>query len=102
MTTIKRLATDLTNSASKLLIIINRITNDPDLSTYNLISATIDIDNYVDLIFTGIINSSFEHQKILGFPALKGDFLQKDIAKFAKNNNWQLFHNYYCSLKNNK
>lgn len=44
---------------------------------------------------SGIINSSFEHQKILGFPALKGDFLQKDIAKFAKNNNWQLFHDYH-------
>ena len=43
---------------------------------------------------SGIINSSFSHQKILGFPALKGDFLQKDIRKFAVNQNWQLIDGY--------
>ena len=44
---------------------------------------------------SGIINNSFCHQKILGFPALKGDFLQKDICKFATNNNWELITNYH-------
>ena len=44
---------------------------------------------------SGIINNSFSHQKILGFPALKGDFLQKDICKFAINNNWELITNYH-------
>ena len=43
----------------------------------------------------GIINSSFSHQKILGFPALKGDFLQKDIRKFAVNENWELINDYH-------
>ena len=43
----------------------------------------------------GIINSSFSHQKILGFPALKGDFLQKDIRKFAINDNWELITDYH-------
>ena len=43
----------------------------------------------------GIINSSFSHQKILGFPALKGDFLQKDIRKFAVNENWDLIGDYH-------
>ena len=43
----------------------------------------------------GLINSSFSHQKILGFPALKGDFLQKDIRKFAINENWELINNYH-------
>lgn len=43
----------------------------------------------------GIINSSFSHQKILGFPALKGDFLQKDIRKFAVNENWKLVDAYH-------
>lgn len=38
----------------------------------------------------GIINASFEHQQILGFPALKGDFLQAKIAKYAEKENWQL------------
>ncbi|MDI9309950.1 MAG: pyridoxal-phosphate dependent enzyme [Limnohabitans sp.] len=44
---------------------------------------------------SGIINSSFENQKILGFPALKGDFLIDEIRKFAKKSNWDLVSNYH-------
>lgn len=44
---------------------------------------------------SGIINSSNSNQKILGFPALKGDFLQDEIRTFAKNNNWQLIPDYH-------
>ena len=44
---------------------------------------------------SGIINSSKTDQKILGFPALKGDFLQEEISKFAKNLNWQLITTYH-------
>jgi 1-aminocyclopropane-1-carboxylate deaminase len=43
----------------------------------------------------GLINSAFEGQKIIGFPALKGDFLQKDICKFAKKDNWILNLDYH-------
>lgn len=43
----------------------------------------------------GIINKSSSNQKILGFPALKGDFLKKDICKFAKKNNWDLISDYH-------
>ena len=43
----------------------------------------------------GIINSAFSHQKIIGFPALKGNFLQKDICKFTKNINWELNTDYH-------
>ncbi|WP_196890629.1 1-aminocyclopropane-1-carboxylate deaminase/D-cysteine desulfhydrase [Aureivirga marina] len=45
---------------------------------------------------SGLINSSKNQQKVLGFPALKGDFLEKDIKKLINNNkeNWQLIHNY--------
>lgn len=39
---------------------------------------------------SGLINSANPNQKILGFPALKGDFLSNDIRKFAKNDNWEL------------
>ncbi|ADV48129.1 1-aminocyclopropane-1-carboxylate deaminase [Cellulophaga algicola DSM 14237] len=39
---------------------------------------------------SGIINSSREHQTTIGFPALKGDFLKKDICKFVKKSNWVL------------
>ena len=44
---------------------------------------------------TGLINSSSENQKIIGFPALKGDFLFNDIRKFAKKANWDLNLNYH-------
>jgi 1-aminocyclopropane-1-carboxylate deaminase len=44
---------------------------------------------------SGMINSILPHQKILGFPALKGDFLQNEIRKFAKNNNWELILDYH-------
>lgn len=43
----------------------------------------------------GIINCSKPSQQVLGFPALKGDFLKEDICKFAKNNNWKLITNYH-------
>lgn len=44
---------------------------------------------------SGIINSSKKNQKVLGFPALKGDFLTEDIRKFAKKNNWELITDYH-------
>ncbi|UZH56209.1 1-aminocyclopropane-1-carboxylate deaminase/D-cysteine desulfhydrase [Salinimicrobium tongyeongense] len=44
---------------------------------------------------SGIINASEEHQQILGFPALKGDFLKPEIARFSKKNNWDLITNYH-------
>jgi len=43
----------------------------------------------------GLINSVSEHQKVIGFPALKGDFLQDEIRKFAKNKNWCLHTEYH-------
>ena len=44
---------------------------------------------------SGLINSAKPHQKIIGFPALKGDFLSDDICKFATNSNWELIHDYH-------
>lgn len=44
---------------------------------------------------SGLINSSKPHQKILGFPALKGDFLKEEISKFARNSNWELITDYH-------
>lgn len=43
----------------------------------------------------GIINSSGLQQQILGFPALKGNFLHKDICKFVHKNNWDLVSDYH-------
>ena len=44
---------------------------------------------------SGLINSSLPHQKIIGFPALKGTFLREDICKFAQQSNWVLCHEYH-------
>lgn len=44
---------------------------------------------------SGIINSSKPHQKVLGFPALKGDFLENEIRKFTKKDNWKLIKDYH-------
>ncbi len=43
---------------------------------------------------SGIINSIKPHQKVLGFPALKGEFLKNEIRIFAQNKNWDLITNY--------
>ncbi|WP_408040040.1 1-aminocyclopropane-1-carboxylate deaminase/D-cysteine desulfhydrase [Tenacibaculum amylolyticum] len=39
---------------------------------------------------SGLIESAKEHQKVIGFPALKGDFLSKDIQKITNKQNWEL------------
>ncbi|TJY31836.1 1-aminocyclopropane-1-carboxylate deaminase/D-cysteine desulfhydrase [Pontimicrobium aquaticum] len=44
---------------------------------------------------SGLINASKPHQKILGFPALKGDFLSSNISKFVTKNNWELLTKYH-------
>lgn len=44
---------------------------------------------------SGIINASKSNQKILGFSSLKGDFLNKDISKFATSTNWELITDYH-------
>jgi 1-aminocyclopropane-1-carboxylate deaminase len=43
----------------------------------------------------GICNSASLSQKVLGFPSLKGDFLQKDICNFAKQDNFSLISDYH-------
>jgi len=45
---------------------------------------------------SGLINSAKANQKILGFPALKGNFLQKEIEKYTiQNKNWSLINDYH-------
>ena len=44
---------------------------------------------------SGIVNSALPHQKVLGFPALKGDFLQDEIRIFVQNENWELITDYH-------
>lgn len=44
---------------------------------------------------SGIINCSKASQQVLGFPALKGDFLTQDISKFVNQINWQIISDYH-------
>ena len=44
---------------------------------------------------SGIINSSFQNQTILGFSALKENFLLNDIRKFAKKDNFKIINDYH-------
>lgn len=39
---------------------------------------------------SGIINSSYPSQKIIGFSSLKGDFLSEQISNFVTKNNWEV------------
>ena len=62
-------------------------------------------DNQYDVIcsaigtggtISGLINSTKKHQKVIGFPALKGDFLQKEIEKYVvRNDNWSISTDYH-------
>lgn len=45
---------------------------------------------------SGIINTAKSHQTVIGFPALKGDFLQNEINKYIINTrNWSLNTEYH-------
>ncbi|MCF8274599.1 MAG: pyridoxal-phosphate dependent enzyme [Flavobacteriaceae bacterium] len=44
---------------------------------------------------SGIINSSKTSQQVLGFPALKGSFLNEDISKFVSKKNWNIMTDYH-------
>ncbi|WP_298136815.1 1-aminocyclopropane-1-carboxylate deaminase/D-cysteine desulfhydrase [Flavobacterium sp.] len=60
-------------------------------AAYNFICCAIGTGGTI----SGIINSSSFNQKVLGFPSLKGDFLKKDICKFAKKDNWNIISDYH-------
>ncbi len=60
-------------------------------ATYDIICCAVGTGGTV----SGIINSSKDHQKILGFPALKGDFLAEEIKKYTSRTNWELVIDYH-------
>lgn len=66
------------------------ILNNTD-TDFNFICASVGTGGTI----SGLINSSEANQKILGFPALKGSFLQEDITKFVSKKNWSLNTDYH-------
>lgn len=43
----------------------------------------------------GLANTTGMHQRVWGFPALKGDFLDRDIRTFAQNERWELVSGFH-------
>lgn len=43
---------------------------------------------------TGLIEASAEHQSILGFSALKGDFLTQEVRAYTEKDNWRITDEY--------
>ena len=43
----------------------------------------------------GLMESAKPHQHILGFPSLKGDFIQNDIKNLTKKQNFTIFNEYH-------
>ncbi|PHQ28311.1 1-aminocyclopropane-1-carboxylate deaminase/D-cysteine desulfhydrase [Leeuwenhoekiella nanhaiensis] len=63
-------------------------------------ATTVDYDYIACAVGTGgtiagIIEASLPHQKVLGFPALKGDFLEDEIKKYTSKTNWELIPDYH-------
>ncbi len=59
--------------------------------TFNYICASVGTGGTL----SGLINCSKPSQQVLGFSALKGDFLKEDISKFATQDNWDLITDYH-------
>lgn len=64
----------------------------PSDAGFNIICAAVGTGGTL----AGIINTTHKEQQVIGFPALKnGDFLSKDICKFAQKENWSLQTKYH-------
>ncbi|RAV30488.1 1-aminocyclopropane-1-carboxylate deaminase/D-cysteine desulfhydrase [Sinomicrobium soli] len=63
----------------------------PGDSTYDYVCCAVGTGGTL----SGLINSAGDQQKVLGFPALKGSFLNEDICKFARSGNWQLMEGFH-------
>ena len=44
----------------------------------------------------GLIEASQQHQQLLGFSALKGDFLTHEVAQLTTKRNWRILDDYCC------
>jgi len=45
---------------------------------------------------TGLIEASSTHQQVLGFSALKGDFLTSEVQQLTHKTNWQITDQFCC------
>lgn len=62
------------------------ILSNADINHYDVITAAVGTGGTL----AGLIEKSQTHQHILGFSALKGDFLQHDIRQWTEKTNWSI------------
>ncbi len=62
-----------------------------DLENYDVICCAVGTGGTI----SGLINASAEQQQVIGFPALKGDFLIQDIQHWTQKSNWLLVQDYH-------
>ncbi|OUC60456.1 1-aminocyclopropane-1-carboxylate deaminase/D-cysteine desulfhydrase [Acinetobacter seifertii] len=94
----------LNNQFSNTFIIPEGGTNELAVHGCQEILSQYDLDQY-DVIccavgtggtIAGLIERSSAHQKVMGFSALKGDFLEQEIQQWTKKQNWSLTDAYCC------
>ncbi|WP_332604206.1 1-aminocyclopropane-1-carboxylate deaminase/D-cysteine desulfhydrase [Acinetobacter sp. ESBL14] len=68
------------------------ILSEDDRKNYDVICCAVGTGGTI----AGLIESSSEQQQILGFSALKGDFLKRDIQQWTNKSNWSLTDAYCC------
>lgn len=62
----------------------------PEDNTFDYICCSVGTGGTI----SGLVNASSAHQKVIGFPALKGHFLKDEISKFTNNKNWEFIEDY--------
>ena len=68
------------------------ILSEQDRQNYDVICCAVGTGGTI----TGLIESSHFNQNILGFSALKGDFLTHDVAHLTAKKNWKIIYDYCC------
>ncbi|WP_407303966.1 1-aminocyclopropane-1-carboxylate deaminase/D-cysteine desulfhydrase [Acinetobacter sp.] len=68
------------------------ILNAKDLQNYDVICCAVGTGGTL----SGIIEASSGHHKVLGFSALKGNFLQRDVQQWTTKQKWQITDAYCC------
>lgn len=68
------------------------ILSDEDRQNYDLICCAVGTGGTI----AGLIEVSHSQQQVLGFSALKGDFLSTEIKQLTRKRNWQITDQYCC------
>lgn len=68
------------------------ILSDEDRQNYDLICCAVGTGGTI----TGLIEASHSQQQVLGFSALKGDFLSTEVKQLTPKRNWQITDQYCC------